>query len=30
MPSAHFVITQRLLGFGNASGTTWGTKPDGL
>lgn len=30
MPTMRFVITKQLIGFGDASGTTWGTRPDGL
>ncbi len=30
MPEASFVITKQVIGFGTATSTTWGTKPDGL
>lgn len=30
LPEVRFVITKQLLGFGSASTTSWGTKPEGL
>lgn len=30
LPEVRFVITKQLLGFGDASATSWGTKPEGL
>jgi hypothetical protein len=30
MPNMRFVQTQKLLGFGDAAGASWGTKPEGL